>query len=238
MKRVFFILILAFSWISGQQTTEHLSSYLMTTLNYKYNQKWSAYLELQGRGLEKFTPMDYYEVKGGVGYNVNSKNQVLLGLGRYGTYKEAKISQEEFRIWAQYVLTQNFGALKVDHRIRIEKRFYTFPQISTHDQDERFRYRLLITLPLGKEKVAPDTFFVNAYDELFFTLDEPNFRRNRLFGGIGYQYNQFFNINLGYLWQREFTLKGNKNLHFLYTGFNFNIDRLKNHELHPPHPAD
>lgn len=238
MKRLYIPLVIIGNMVMAQSPKEHLSGFVMSSVTYKHNPQWSAYLELQARSIEEYSKFDYYEIKGGVGYQLNAKNQVLLGVGRYGTYRESKIFQKELRVWAQYILSHYIASLKVDHRIRLEKRYYTFPQSSTHDRDERFRYRCLLTLPLGKDRLAPKTFFVNAYDEVFFTLEDPVFRRNRVFGGVGYLFNQAVNVNLGYLWQREFSLNGNRNLHFLYMGLNFSIDRMKIHDSYSTLPAD
>ena len=39
--------------------------------------KWMAYVELQTRSRRDYTVIDYYETKGGNGYNLNKNNQVL-----------------------------------------------------------------------------------------------------------------------------------------------------------------
>ena len=46
-----------------------------------------------------------------------------MGLGRYATYKESRIANEEFRIWL-YTYSINVDKLKIDNRIRLEKRFF------------------------------------------------------------------------------------------------------------------
>lgn len=197
-----------------------------------------AYLELQDRAIEEFSKPDYYEVKGGIGYNIDKNNQPLIGLGRYGTYKESKFYQEEFRIWLQYTFSQKINKLKIDHRVRAEKRFFYYPQSDLADNTSRFRYRMALTLPLNKEKLEPNTFFLNAFEEVFAGPHAPNFKRNRVFGGFGYQLNDYIGANLGYMWQREFASSGNRNLHFLYLALNFTFDRLKYNEIHQIPVAD
>ena len=76
------------------QTNEHLSSFNMVSFTYKHDKKWMAYLELQTRSIEEFSKPDYYEVKGGIGYNIDKNNQPLIGLGRYGTYKDSKFYRD------------------------------------------------------------------------------------------------------------------------------------------------
>lgn len=203
---------------------DHLSSFNMMSFTYKMTPKWMAYVELQTRARRDYTVIDYYETKGGIGYNLNKNNQAFVGLGRYGTYEKMKISQEEFRLWLQYTLTQRIGRLKLDHRGRAEHRFFYASQTGEHTETNRFRYRLSATLPINKPKVQEETFFVNAFEELFFGPKEPNFKRNRTFAGFGYQFNNSLSATTGYMFQREFSTKGNENYHFLYFALNFTID--------------
>lgn len=229
MKKIL-ILMLVISNFAYSQTDEHLSSFNMVSFTYKHDKKWMAYLELQTRSIEEFSKPDYYEVKGGIGYNIDKNNQPFIGIGRYGTYKDSKFYQEEFRVWLQYIFSQKLGKIKIDHRGRAEKRFYYYPQKGTTDNTSRFRYRMALTLPINKEKVEANTLFVNAFNEIFLGPNAPTFKRNRFFSGIGYQFNDYVNTNLGYVWQREFATSGNRNLHFLYIGLNFTFDRLKYYE--------
>ena len=210
----------------------------MVSFTYKHDKKWMAYLELQDRAIEEFSKPDYYEVKGGIGYNIDKNNQPFIGIGRYGTYKESKFYQEEFRIWLQYIFSLKISKLKIDHRLRAEKRFFYFPQSGLADNTSRFRYRMALTLPLNKDKIEPNTFFLNAFEEVFAGPNAPNFKRNRLFGGFGYQLNDYIGANMGYMWQREFANSGNRSLHFLYFALNFTFDRLKYNEMHQIPVAD
>lgn len=221
MKKLGFLFVFLGSLMFAQ---DHLSSFNMMSLTYKMNPKWMAYMELQARARKDYTVIDYYETKGGIGYNLNKNNQAFVGIGRYGTYEKMKISQEEFRIWLQYTLTQRIGKLKLDHRGRAEKRFFYASQTGEHTEAVRYRYRLSGTLPINNSKVQEGTFFVNAFEELFFGAIEPNFKRNRSFAGFGYQFNNSLSATTGYMFQREFAQKGNENYHFLYFSLNFTID--------------
>ena len=42
--------------------------------------------------------------------------------------------------------------------------------------------------------------------------------------GFGYQFNNNLSVTSGYMFQREFALKGNDNFHFLYFALNLTID--------------
>ena len=221
VKKLGFLFVFVGSFVWAQ---DHLSGFNMMSLTYKISSKLMLYGEGQIRARKDYTLIDYYETKGGIGYSYIKDHQVFVGAGRYGTYEDRKISQEEFRIWLQYTFSHKMGTLKLDHRGRAEKRFFYASQTGTNTEAMRYRYRLSGTLPLNNSKVQEGTFFVNAFEELFFGAGEPNFKRNRSFAGFGYQFNNSLSATTGYMFQREFSTKKNENYHFLYFALNFTID--------------
>ena len=221
MKRTVVLLGLLFTSLPAAQ---NLSGFGVMSLTYKITPKWMAYGELQARSIQDFSIPDYYELKGGIGYNFKKNHQPFIGIGRYVTFRDHDLYQQEIRLWGQYTLTQNVSKLKIDHRVRAEKRFFDYPQTDEKSDTERYRYRLSGTLPLNTEKVQQNTFFLNAFEEIFVGPGDPGFKRNRLFTGMGYQLEKNMGTVIGYMWQREFSTSGNKDLHFLYWGLNFTID--------------
>ncbi len=222
MKKIFFLLVLSVSLAYSQNNDVHLSGFSMVSLTYKIDKSWMVYAELQERSIEDFSKPDYYEIKGGVGFNVNKNNQVFIGLGRYAIYTNSSISKEEFRLWLQYIYSLNIDKLKIDNRFRAEKRFFHNPITDVNSNDERYRYRITATYPLNNDKLDPKTFYINAFDEVFVGPNDDLFKRNRIFGGFGYVFTDFLSTNLGYMWQRELS-PTTRNLHFLYIGFNFTL---------------
>ena len=237
-KTIQLLLLTAFAYLPTlAQNNEHLSGFTSISLTYKPNKNWYGYLETQGRSIADFNTIDYYEVKGGAGYNLNSNNQVFLGLGRYATYSKNKLNKEELRFWLQYNYSKLISRLKIEQRFRAEKRFFHNPINGIDTNSERFRYRLNLILPLNNSKVEPKTFFINTYDELFATTDKPTISRNRMYLGAGYQFSKSFGTSLGYLFQREFGNTSNSNFHFIFCGLNFTIDKSKNETpSHVPSP--
>lgn len=203
-----------------------LSGFTSLTATYKFNKNWSTNLETQIRSIADFNKIDYYEIKGGVGYHFNPNNQTLIGLGRYASYSNSKLNKEEFRVWLQYINSNFVSRLKIEQRFRAEKRFFHNPISNENSNSERFRYRLNLILPINNDKIQAKTFFVNSYDELFITTETPTISRNRIFMGGGYQMNNSVGFALGYLFQREFSTI-NKNYNFIYCGINFMIDPSK-----------
>ena len=223
-NRFYFVIILLLSFtVNAQQ--EHISSFNAITVTYKFHPKFYLYAEGQLRGIEDYSYPDYYEIKGGVGYNLTKNHKPFIGIGRYGNYKNHLMDKEEFRVWLQDVIDMKAGKVKFENRFRAEKSWFYEPVKDVHSDRIRLRYRMNISVPLNSESVKPGTVFANVYDEVFFvTTEKPLFARNRVFGGFGYQIDENFGIATGYLWQREFAKSGNKNIHFLYLALNITID--------------
>ncbi|MDQ0475556.1 DUF2490 domain-containing protein [Chryseobacterium sp. MDT2-18] len=226
-KQVFLILFLAFFSVVNAQR-EHISSLDVLTVTYKFHPKFYIDAEAQLWGIEDYSYPDYYEIKGGLGYNLSKNQKILIGAGRYGTYKNHRFSKEEFRIWLQDIIELKSGKFKFENRFRVEKSWFYEPVTDLHSDRIRFRYRLNVSVPLNSETVEPGTVSANAYDEVFFILnDNPGFARNRVYAGFSYQIDQTFGVGSGYLWQREFSNSGNKNLHLIYLNLKINIDPSK-----------
>ncbi|HRN58336.1 MAG TPA: DUF2490 domain-containing protein [Agriterribacter sp.] len=169
------------------------------------SEKWEVFTELQSRSNSFFDDFFYYEVKGGLSYSINSNFSFLAGVGRYATYAgkgnfARPLDSEEFRIWQQVTMNQYLERLKIEHRYRAEQKWVNA------GYRNRFRYRLNMMLPLNKVKLAPGTFYLNAYDEIFLNNKAPHFERNRFFAGAGYILTPVTTIQCGYVNQYNYTL--------------------------------
>ncbi|MFC6268955.1 DUF2490 domain-containing protein [Frigoriflavimonas asaccharolytica] len=238
MKKSLSLLIFLFYFlqISGQK--ENPSSFNSITLTYKFHPKFFLFAEGQLRGIEDFSYPDYYEIKGGIGYNLTKNHKPFIGIGRYGNYTNKEFVKEEFRFWLQDVIDLKMGKFKFENRFRAEKSWFYEPIKDVHSQRVRLRYRLNISVPLNSETVEPGTIFVNAFDEVFFVAtDDPLFARNRFFSGFGYQIDRNFGIASGYVWQREFGKTSNKNIHSIFLALNISIDKAEK-KIYPFPGAD
>lgn len=200
-------------------------------IRYNFNQKWGLFAELQSRSFEVVNRFFYHEVKGGASYNYNKSAQFLIGTGSYTTYNNQNnfkdISSKEWRFWQQFILSNDFGRFKVEHRYRAEQRFFTH----NNTYRNRFRYRLNAIVALNHSSVRPKSIFVNAYDEIFLNNEAPHFERNRFYIGGGYQFSKVVSLQAGYLNQYDYTpatqvSKGFIQLAFYYTINSHKSDRL------------
>ena len=185
--------------------------------------RWGGYLEAQNRNYSITDRFYYYEVKGGVSYNIDKNNIALLGIGRYVTYDFEDVDDgptlQEFRFWQQFVSNQYLGRIKFEHRYRIEQRWFNT------GYRNRFRYRLSANIPINKPKVEPGTLFGIVYDELFFNNKAPNFERNRVAALLGYQFSKQVSIQTGLLNQYNITSTTNNRKYYFLLNAIYNIQR-------------
>ena len=191
--RLYFLalLVLLFSINSVTAQNFDLGSWNILNIKYNQNEKWSFFGEGQLRSLKFYNNFHYYEYKGGINFKAHKNLKLTLGAGSYQTFNEGgnfvlPKNNDEFRLWPQAVLFQSIGKLKIEQRYRSEFRF------TSNGYRNRFRYRLGVSYPFGKERDNYKPFQISASNELFFTNTEPYFERK---SNASYIKLQTFKIN-------------------------------------------
>lgn len=207
--------------ISFSQTSD-LGSWNILNLKYNQNEKWSFIGESQLRSLKFYRDFHYYEYKGGVNYKVHKNVQLTLGAGSYQTFKEGgnfvlPKNNDEFRFWPQIVLFQSIGKLKIEKRFGMELRW------TSNGYRNRFRYRLGVAYPFGKERNEYKPYQISASNELFFTNKEPYFERNRLLFAFNYKTSKATTLQIGYLHQFDQKINDEIGRDFLIVGFYYEL---------------
>ena len=220
---LFFTFLVLFTHSSFSQGFD-LGSWNILHVKFNHNDKWSGFGEAQLRSLKFYHNFHYYEVKGGIHYNVYRNVKLSLAAGTYQTYREGgdfvtPKNNNEFRIWPQVILTQSIASLKVEQRYRIECRF------TSNGYRNRFRYRLGLSYPFGKDKNGFKPFQVGISNEIFFTDNEPYFERNRALISFNYKFTKSSTIQLGYLQQFDYKINDETGRDFLQLGYYIDIDR-------------
>ena len=201
-----------------------LGSWNILNLKYNYNEKWSFFGEAQLRSLKFYDDFNYYEYKGAINYKVHKNVQLTLGAGSYQTYKEGgdfvlPKKNDEFRLWPQVVLFQSIGEFKIEQRYRTELRW------TKDGYRNRFRYRLGVSYPFGKEINEYKPFQISVSDEIFFTDNEPYFERNRLLIAFNYKPSKAITLQIGYLKQFDYKINDETGRDFMVAGFYFDLFR-------------
>jgi len=225
MKRVISaIIILILSTNTSVAQNSDLGSWNVLNLKYTINNKWSVFGETQLRSLKFYNNFHYYEYKGGVNYKVHKNATLSLGAGSYQTYKEdgnfvLPKNNDEFRIWPQIIIFQSLGKINIEQRYRAELRF------TSNGYRNRFRYRLGLSYPFGKERNNFKPFQISASNELFLTDKEPYFERNRMLVAFNYKPSKSTTLQLGYLHQFDYKINDETGRDFLQIGFFIEIFR-------------
>jgi hypothetical protein len=175
-----------------------LGTWNVLNVKYKHSKQLSFFAEGQLRSLKMYNQFHYHEYKGGINYQAHKSVVLSLAAGSYQTYKEGgnfvlPKNNDEFRLWPQIVLTQQFTHFKIEQRYRAEMRW------TNNGYRNRFRYRLGIAYPFGKNRNGDKVFQLNFNNELFFTDREPYFERNRIQLTLNYKLSDNASIHAGYL---------------------------------------
>jgi len=217
-----FAIMLAGGPLLGQQnerqTVTQPIQWLALTSNLKLNKRLSILVEGHFRQADQFKPQQYQartglEIKLNDHFSIMPVAYVYTWNYQYGKQPAAH-QNHEHRIWQQVSYKHSMGILSLEHRLRPEQRFiqhhtrmpngdvvndgYTVNQF-------RLRYRLMARIPLNNKTVIAKTLFASAYDEIFMswgeriTFHEPD--QNRIFAGVGYQFDDEFSLQGGFLYQ-------------------------------------
>lgn len=210
----------------------NLGSWNIINFNVKVNYKWNAFVETQLRSLSFYDQFHYYEYKAGGTYKVSSNFSLTSGIGSYNTYSEGgnfelPSQNKEIRTWLQVNMKNPLKFMTFEHRYRTEQRF------TTNGYKNRFRYRLGATIPLNNKEVVPKTFYLSAWNEIFFTNNEPFFERNRFYLGCGYELSEKIAIQTGYIHQFDYKINDETGRDFLQLGCFIEIFRKGSNSASP-----
>lgn len=162
--------------------------------------RWGGYGELQLRTNTFVNQFYYYELHGGLSYNLTNKTALLLGTGRYITddYKDLSLPPvtSEFRLWEQMTVSETWQRLNLENRFRIEQRWVN------GNYRNRFSYRLSMLFPINRPQMGSNTFYININDEISLNNKEPHFERNRFLATLGYQFNKSIRVQTG--WSHQY----------------------------------
>jgi hypothetical protein len=142
---------------------------------------------------------------------------------RYGE-QPSTFANNEQRLWQQVMYKHNIKKFYFSHRLRLEQRFIERRYIDEISRNEvydgyatylnRVRYRFQVQFPINKEKIEPGALFGAFFDEVFYSWGEnisynkPD--QNRLYAGIGYQFDKKLSIQGGAFYQVLLKSNGTK----------------------------
>jgi hypothetical protein len=218
--KIHLLLILSLLQYANRANAQNsgLGSWNILNVKYNLNSKASIFAETQLRSLKFYSNFHYYEYKGGINYSLYKNVKLTLGMGSYQTYNEGgdfvlPKNNDEFRVWPQVALTQSIKKISIEQRYRTELRF------TSNGYRNRFRYRLGVSFPFGKEIREVKPFQISFSNEIFFTDKEPYFERNRMQIALSYKASRSSAFQLGYLHQFDYKINDETGRDFLQVGY-------------------
>jgi hypothetical protein len=195
MKKILCALTLVLLCHGVQSQEDGPGNWLIYIGSKQLNSKWNLHHEIQYRNYNALGDMEQLLIRTGLGYNLGSRSNVLLGYGYINSENftgngNDQTTVEEHRIFQQFITKQTIGKVSLQHRYRFEQRFIE------SDFKTRFRYFLSMNIPFKNPK-----YYLSAYNEIFLNGESNVFDRNRIYGGLGYKISKGIKLELGYMSQ-------------------------------------
>ncbi|WP_234733808.1 DUF2490 domain-containing protein [Tellurirhabdus bombi] len=180
------------------------------------HKKWTLHTEYQWRRIDFIKTWQQSLARLGFLYSLTDQAQVGGGYTffttyPYGTFPVADLGvpTPEHRTYQDVQWDNELGRLALTHRLRLEQRWLGQPasrgnrRIADWEYQNRARYQLEGRFPLQGPAIEDGEFYLTFLDELFISfgknVGQNVFNQNRILGGVGYQFQDSFMIELGYL---------------------------------------
>jgi uncharacterized protein DUF2490 len=175
------------------------------------SKRWELHLEGQWRRHDLGLKWQQMFVRPGVNFVVNQNLILTTGYAfadtfRYGDYP-VPYRFPEHRLFEQVLLKHKVGKLDLQHRYRLEQRFFgvrSDPAINHIDSsryENRFRHLTRVNIPLTDDNkvyvAASDEFFINFGESVAANV----FDQNRAYVALGLPVAESTRIEIGYLLQ-------------------------------------
>jgi len=183
------------------------------------NEKWAILADVGIRRQNKLQDWSQALVRGGVSYTLNSTLQLAGGIAYFTSFKNNERVAEEKRCWEEFSLKQTVFRFSIQHRFRLEERYFFTFSTKERSFNYRMRYRFYFTVPLNHSSLTDKTLYFLGGDEIFLNFGKKviynMYDQNRVLAGLGYKFNDLFQISLTYVYQYA---QKNKPLSFEETG--------------------
>lgn len=195
----FFVALFLITTVNAQNTDT--GNWFLYFGNQKINKRWNWHNEVQYRNYNFAGDVEQLLLRTGMGYNLSeNNNNVLLGYAYvhsapYIAGTDKKSNTNEHRIFQQCITKEKFGRVNIQHRYRLEQRFIE------EDFKMRVRYFLSLNVPINKKEMEKNAVYASAYNEIFINTKANYFDRDRVYGGIGYCFNNNFKVEAGVMTQ-------------------------------------
>jgi hypothetical protein len=198
---------LPISDISAQKTKSSSNQqWIQYYSNIALSERWSLVSDYGLRRREHLSEWSQMLVRVGAGYQIHPSVKGVVGMAFLTFHKGGDRTKVEYRPYQELGSVQSFAKLRIQHRLRIEERFFQ----STNENGDpssfnfRFRYRLLGSYPVadmnGEREAGSfliyfgNEILVNAGSEIIYN----QFDSNRVLIGPAFQWRPNLTLSLLY----------------------------------------
>ncbi|MCB2377884.1 DUF2490 domain-containing protein [Hymenobacter sp. BT635] len=177
--------------------------------------RWTLHTEYQWRRTEFLTKPQQQLARLGAAYQLLPRLSVATGYTNlitrpYGDYPTADtgVPFPEHRSYQDVQLSDTLGRTTLAHRLRLEQRWQgqlaegQGRAVQSWQYQNRIRYQLSAVLPLRGPRLNAREWYLTGFDEVFLSFGRnvsKVFNQNRIAGGLGYQVQDNFRLELLYL---------------------------------------
>ena len=201
---------------SASDPQQKLGNWIGATSSMRFTYHWSLFVQGELRTWEMASNLNELLWRIAIIYDLNKSSLVSIGYVRVDTWPFDDDLYDKFdenRFYQEYLIKHNWGKTKLNHRFRVEQRWITTKEYGT-EFSSRLRYKIQFTIPLGKTKVEPGTYFIKALNEIFVDVDRFDYwfdyeeravglNQNRLMVSFGRQMTMLSSLRLGLMWQHR-----------------------------------
>lgn len=174
----------------------------------KLNERWTLLPDASYRRRDGFSEHSQFIVRAGLGYSIKPNLRVSAGFAYSGFYTQDTLNRVEYRPHQEILLRSSFKNIRINNRVRIEERFFNSLGNSNNTFNVRFRYSLMVTIPIAKlSKTNPDSMFLlTVGDEIFINAGKETptqtFDQNRFIVSPVFQLNK--NLSISPVWNSQY----------------------------------
>lgn len=207
---------------NAQKTVAHNNQqWLQYYFQLQLPKKLSWQSDVSIRRINDLQQWSQITVRVGLGYMLPKNFQIATGAACFSFFTDNKPSKIEFRVYQEFNTTQKIKGFFLQHRFRIESRYFRNISNGTITKaasfNFRFRYRVFCTIPLQKVSVnnTNPKFFLNIGDEVFVNAGKEIkyniLDNNRLLLGASIQFQD--KVTVLFLYNFQYGQRNIPNLH-------------------------
>jgi hypothetical protein len=204
---IFFCFLFINFSVFSQNNENKLGAWYLYFYNAKFkDSQFGIQGDVQYRNFNIIGDLEQLLIRSGVTYKpINTDVTFTLGIANVttGVIGDSNATTTETRIYQEVLLPQKIAnRFYLTHRYRYEQRF-----VQNQDFRSRFRYNLFLNIPINKNTITKNTFYLALYNEIFINGEKyignnkqvPVFDRNRFYTGLGYAITDKIKIQLGFM---------------------------------------